>query len=106
MEHKHWFEPPTLEVVVERGIRLIKETPRPIAFFHCPVPKSATAEFGEKDNLEAYLAPLKDLLPYLRKSASSTAIIRTFTLTLTFFGSQKRTTPSSTSASSTNTTRT
>jgi hypothetical protein len=65
MDHKHWFEPPSLEVVVERGIRIYEETPHTINYFHCPVPKSATAQYGPSDNLEAYLAPLKDLVPYL-----------------------------------------
>ncbi|KAF1824034.1 uncharacterized protein K489DRAFT_299836, partial [Dissoconium aciculare CBS 342.82] len=67
MDHKHWFEPPSLEVVVERGIRIYEETPHPINYFHCPVPKSATAQYGPGDNLDAYLAPLKDLVPHLEK---------------------------------------
>jgi hypothetical protein len=67
MEHKHWYEPLSLEVVVERGIRLFEATPHPISFFHCPVPKSATAQYGTADNLDAFLAPLKDLVPYLGK---------------------------------------
>jgi hypothetical protein len=65
MDHKHWYEPPSLEVVVERGIRLFEATPHPIAFFHCPVPKSATAQYGTADNLDAYLEPLNNLIPYL-----------------------------------------
>jgi hypothetical protein len=72
MDHKHWFEPPSLEVVVERGIRIYEETPHPINYFHCPVPKSATAQYGPGDNLDAYLAPLKDLVPHLGEWSTET----------------------------------
>lgn len=57
MEHRHWLEPESLAVIVERGLQIFNQTPRPINFFHVPVPKSAT------DHLDAYLAPLQQILP-------------------------------------------
>lgn len=61
MEHRHWAEPTSLTVIVERGLRVIGKSPHLINFFHCPVPKSAV------DNLDAYYAPLEDLVPKLKE---------------------------------------
>ena len=61
MEHRHWHEPDTLAVVVERGLQIIDRTSHPLNFFHCPVPKSALS------TLDIYLEPLKDLAPKLRE---------------------------------------
>lgn len=57
MQHRHWHEPASLAVVVERAQMVMKATPRKINFFHCPVPKSA------EEFIDAYLAPLKNLIP-------------------------------------------
>ncbi|CAK3781957.1 Hypothetical predicted protein [Lecanosticta acicola] len=57
MEHKHWHEPTSLAVVVERAQMFMKSTKHKINFFHCPVPKSA------ESFIDAYLAPLKELVP-------------------------------------------
>ncbi|CAJ2509919.1 Uu.00g058190.m01.CDS01 [Anthostomella pinea] len=61
MDHRHWMEPKSLAVVTERGLRVFEKSPRSINFFHCPVPKSAG------DHLEAYLEPLKELLPKFKE---------------------------------------
>lgn len=57
MDHRHWHEPTSLAVVVERAQWFMKSCAHKINFFHCPVPKSA------EGNIDAYLAPLKDLVP-------------------------------------------
>nr|POF12815.1 hypothetical protein CFP56_09966 [Quercus suber] len=61
MEHRHWMEPKSLAIVVERGLRIIAASPHPLGFFHCPVALSAL------ENLDAYLAPLRDLCPKLKE---------------------------------------
>ncbi|KAK5681279.1 hypothetical protein LTS10_007041 [Elasticomyces elasticus] len=61
MEHRHWLEPKSLAIITERGLALFDKTPHTINFFHCPVPKSAA------DNLEAYLEPLKQLIPKFKE---------------------------------------
>ncbi|EME38823.1 hypothetical protein DOTSEDRAFT_140220 [Dothistroma septosporum NZE10] len=61
MEHKHWHEPASLAVVVERALWIFSASPRKINFFHCPVPKSA------EGHIDAYLDPLKYLVPILRQ---------------------------------------
>nr|POF26257.1 hypothetical protein CFP56_22406 [Quercus suber] len=60
MEHRHWMEPTSLAAVVERGLRILAASPHPVAFFHCPVPRSAL------DTLDPYLAPLHDFYPTLK----------------------------------------
>lgn len=55
------MEPKSLAVVTERGLRIFEKSPHPINFFHCPVPKSAV------DNLDAYLEPLKELVPKFKE---------------------------------------
>ena len=42
----------------------MQQTSHPINYFHCPVPKSAI------DNLDAFLAPLKDLMPSVQKQGT------------------------------------
>ncbi|KAK0267590.1 hypothetical protein LTS16_025189 [Friedmanniomyces endolithicus] len=61
MEHRHWLEPTSLSIITERGLAIFAASPHPINFFHCPVPKSAL------ENLEAYLEPLKKLIPEFEK---------------------------------------
>ncbi|KAK0842731.1 hypothetical protein LTR87_016794 [Friedmanniomyces endolithicus] len=61
MEHRHWLEPTSLAIIAERGLAIFAKSPHPINFFHCPVPKSAL------ENLEAYLEPLKKLIPDFEK---------------------------------------
>ena len=61
MEHRHWLEPSSLAVIVERSLRVYEQSPRKIDFFHCPVPKSAI------ENLDNYLAPLAELIPKFRE---------------------------------------
>lgn len=65
MEHRHWHEPRSLAVVVERQIRVMEASLHPINFFHMPVPKSSVerADVG----LENYLSPLRDLLPLVQR---------------------------------------
>lgn len=65
MDHKHWHEPTSLAVVVERQILVTKASPRKINWSHMPVPKSA-AERPEV-GLEKFLSPLKDLRPILEQ---------------------------------------
>jgi hypothetical protein len=55
------MEPKSLAVITERGLRVFEKTPHPINFFHVPVPKSAI------DNLDAYLEPIKELLPKFKE---------------------------------------
>jgi hypothetical protein len=57
MEHKHFFEPTSLQAVVDRGLALFERSPHPIRFFHAPVPVSAM------DHLDEYLAPLEQIVP-------------------------------------------
>lgn len=64
MEHKHWHEPASLAVVVERAQMFMAACPHKMNFFHCPVPKSAEA------NIDAYLAPLKDLVPLFERDGT------------------------------------
>ncbi|KAK4495483.1 hypothetical protein PRZ48_013815 [Zasmidium cellare] len=61
MNHQHWHEPASLAVVVERAQWFMKSAAHKINFFHCPVPKSA------EGHIDAYLAPLKDLVPLLEE---------------------------------------
>lgn len=61
MEHKHWFEPVSTAVVVERGLRILDECPHPVAWFHLPVPLSAM------QSLDEYYAPLAELVPKLQE---------------------------------------
>jgi hypothetical protein len=57
MDHKHFYEPTSLQVVVDRGLALFERSSHPIRFFHAPVPVSAMGFLDE------YLAPLKQILP-------------------------------------------
>lgn len=68
MNHKHWHEPASLAPVVDRGIQVMKASPHKINWFHCPVPKSALER--QEVGLDAYLAPLTDLRPYLEKDGT------------------------------------
>ena len=61
MEHRHFFEPENLEQLVERSLRIFEKTPHKINFFHAPVPLSAL------NKLEAYLEPLKQLVPKFKE---------------------------------------
>lgn len=61
MEHRHWIEPESLALVAERGLKIFGKTPRPINFFHVPVPKSAL------DKLDTYFEPLKQLVPKFKE---------------------------------------
>lgn len=61
MEHRHWHEPASLAVVVERAQWFMKGAAHKINYFHCPVPKSA------ENHIDAYLAPLTDFLPLLEE---------------------------------------
>jgi hypothetical protein len=61
MEHRHWLEPKSLAIVVERGLRIFEKSPHKINFFHAPVAKSAI------DNLDAYFAPLKEMVPKFKE---------------------------------------
>lgn len=60
MEHKHWFEPTSLQAVSERGLRLLERAPHRIDYFHVPVPISALG------SLDQYLAPVKELSEKLK----------------------------------------
>ncbi|OJD36265.1 urod-like protein [Diplodia corticola] len=51
--HRHFFEPKDVGLLVDVANTLIKNTQRPISYFHMPVPK-------ERDDTE-YVAPLKNL---------------------------------------------
>lgn len=64
MEHRHWQEPESLAVITERGLAVFDQTPRPINFFHLPVPKSAM------HNLDAYYEPLAKLLPKMKEQGT------------------------------------
>lgn len=60
MEHKHFFEPSSLQPITERTLALFARTSHKIAYSHCPVPQSAMSFLPE------YYAPLKTLYPTLR----------------------------------------
>lgn len=57
MEHKHFFEPESMQPVVERGLKLFEKSPHKIGYFHAQVPVSAMGD------LEGFLEPLKELVP-------------------------------------------
>lgn len=59
MEHKHWFEPTSLQAVVDRGLILFDKSPHPIKYFHLPIPVSTMSD------LDSFLEPLKQLQPKL-----------------------------------------
>lgn len=61
IEHKHFFEPKSLQAVVDRGLVLFERSSHPISFFHVPVPVSAMGF------LDKYLAPLKQILPKFKE---------------------------------------
>lgn len=61
MDHRHFMEPTSLAALVERSRRIYEQTAHPISFIHFPVPKSAA------DNLQAFLAPLVDLIPKFKE---------------------------------------
>ncbi|KAK4560724.1 hypothetical protein LTR86_005303 [Recurvomyces mirabilis] len=61
MEHRHFFEPESLEQLAERSLRIFDKTPHKINFFHAPVPLSAL------DKLDSYLEPLKQLVPKFKE---------------------------------------
>lgn len=61
MEHRHFLEPSSLSAVVDRTLRIVSKSPHPFNFLHFPVPISAI------DHLDAYLAPLRDLVPKLKE---------------------------------------
>lgn len=61
MEHRHWFEPKSMRAVVDRGTALLERIAHPVAFFHAPVPVSATPF------LDDYLEPLRDFYPKLKQ---------------------------------------
>jgi hypothetical protein len=61
MEHKHFYEPKSLQAVVDRGLRLFEHTSHPINFFHAPVPVSAMGF------LDDYLAPLAQIVPKFKE---------------------------------------
>lgn len=61
MEHKHFFEPISLQAVTDRALALLSLTPHKIAYFHCPVPQSAMSR------LTKYLSPLSVLYPALQQ---------------------------------------
>ncbi|KAH9814277.1 hypothetical protein Tdes44962_MAKER05715 [Teratosphaeria destructans] len=64
MANRHWLEPRDLGVIVDRALRIYARTPHKINYFHLPVAKSAM------ENLDAYFAPLAELLPSLREHAT------------------------------------
>ncbi|KAH6106606.1 hypothetical protein HBI69_179190 [Parastagonospora nodorum] len=64
IEHKHFFEPKSLQAVVDRGLVLFERSSHPINFFHAPVPVSAMGFLDE------YFAPLKQILPNLKEHAT------------------------------------
>ncbi|KAF2768917.1 hypothetical protein EJ03DRAFT_351756 [Teratosphaeria nubilosa] len=64
MAKRHWLEPKDLGVIVDRAVRIYAKTPHKINYFHLPVAKSAIG------NLDAYFAPLAELLPSFREHAT------------------------------------
>ncbi|KAH7406930.1 hypothetical protein DE146DRAFT_607461 [Phaeosphaeria sp. MPI-PUGE-AT-0046c] len=61
MEHKHFFEPESMQPVVERGLKLFEKAQHKINYFHAQVPVSAMGD------LEGFLEPLKDLVPMMEE---------------------------------------
>lgn len=57
MDHKHWYEPPSLQAVADRGLALL-DGPHKIQYFQCPIPVSAM------DNLDAFIQPI---VPFYEK---------------------------------------
>jgi hypothetical protein len=55
MGHKHFAEPTSLRGVVDLHLQITQESPHPIAWMHCPVPRSAM------NNLDNYFEPLSKL---------------------------------------------
>ncbi|EME86561.1 uncharacterized protein MYCFIDRAFT_214291 [Pseudocercospora fijiensis CIRAD86] len=68
MQHRHWHEPKSLAVVVERQKRVMEASPHPMNFFHMPVPKSAVQR--PEVGLTKYLSPLKELLPLIERDGT------------------------------------
>ena len=64
MEHRHWKEPESLANITERALGVYEKSPRPINFFHFPVPKSAM------EKLDDYYEPLKKLLPKFKEQGT------------------------------------
>ena len=64
MEHRHWEEPDSLEVITERGLAVFEQSPRSIDFFHLPVPRSAM------EKLDSYYEPLSNLLPKFKENGT------------------------------------
>nr|OQO26084.1 hypothetical protein B0A51_05814 [Rachicladosporium sp. CCFEE 5018] len=61
MEHKRFLAPTSLAAVVDRTLRVMARMSRPLDFVHFPIPKSV------RDHLDAYCAPLADILPKLKQ---------------------------------------
>lgn len=61
MEHRHWKEPESLQVITERGLAIFNQSVRAINYFHAPVPLSVM------DKLDAYFAPLTQLIPKFKE---------------------------------------
>lgn len=61
MEHKHFFEPSSLQAVTDRTLALLSRTTHKIAYSHFPTPQSAMAF------LPKYLSPLSVLYPALQE---------------------------------------
>ena len=61
MEHKHFFEPTSLQALADRTLALLARTSHPIAWSHCPVPQSAMSFLPD------FYAPLKILYPAMQE---------------------------------------
>ncbi|KAM0712033.1 hypothetical protein Q7P37_011127 [Cladosporium fusiforme] len=61
MQHKHFYEPTSLQPITDRALALLSLTPHKIAYFHCPVPQSAMP------SLPNFLSPLETLYPALQE---------------------------------------
>ncbi|KXT04826.1 hypothetical protein AC578_9736 [Pseudocercospora eumusae] len=83
MEHRHWHEPKSLAVVVERQKRVMEASPHPINFFHMPIPKSAVQR--PEVGLYNYLSPLKELLPLIERDGTDVylGLVHEYNLELT-----------------------
>ncbi|KAI5357520.1 Putative UROD/MetE-like superfamily protein [Septoria linicola] len=68
MDHKHWHEPASLAVVVERQKLVTEASPRKINWSHMPVPKSAVER--PEVGLDKYLSPLHALRSVLEKNGT------------------------------------
>ncbi|PPJ53284.1 hypothetical protein CBER1_11955 [Cercospora berteroae] len=68
IDHRHWHEPASLAVVVEREIMVREAAPRKINWTHMPVPKSAVER--PEVGLDKYLAPLNELRPLLERDGT------------------------------------